>query len=355
MRKTHKKLLLASSIALIGYSGSALSDQITLRIGSGHPIGLLAYTDTASTFFAPELKKRIEERTEHTVRIQELHAGAIAGVTEVLDATKDGLLDIGFISLIFEPSNAFLNNFPLFLPFGTADAHMATEAGRATLEAFPELTEHFESDFNQKYLVSSCLENYGIGTNFSWTDFSDLEGRRIAGAGVNLDWIAGATPVTSNLNEAYQSIQTGVYEGYISAVPWWATFSLYEVADYFTLADFGSAYLNAVTVNLNKWNSLPEDVQEIIQEVAIEYEQVTADLCAANEEAGINKLREEGAEVVQIDPQAKVDWANAISDFPARMAEEANSRGLPGTEVLNFYMDKLEELGHEWPVRYVIE
>ena len=149
MKMSYKKAAIASSIALFSYSGTALSDQITLRIGSGHPVGLLAYTGTASTFFAPELKRRVEERTEHTINIMELHAGAVAGVTEVLEATRDGLLDIGFTSLIFEPSNAFLNNFPLFLPFGTPDAHVATEAGRATLEAFPELTNHFETDFNQ--------------------------------------------------------------------------------------------------------------------------------------------------------------------------------------------------------------
>lgn len=355
MNNTHKKIVLASSIAIMAYSGTALSDQITLRIGSGHPVGLLAYTGTASSFFAPELKRRIEERTDHTIRIQELHSGAVAGVTEVLEATRDGLLDIGFTSLIFEPSNAFLNNFPLFLPFGTPDAHVATEAGRATLEAFPELTEHFETDFNQKYLIGSCLENYGIGTNFSWNAFSDLEGRRIAGAGVNLDWIAGATPVTSNLNEAYQSIQTGVYDGYISAVPWWASFSLYEVADYFTLADFGSAYLNAVTVNLDTWNTLPEDVQEILQEVAVEYEKETADLCASSEQEGINKLKSEGVEVRQINEQAKEEWAQALSEFPNSMAQEANSRDLPGTEVMEFYINKLEELGHEWPVQYKIE
>lgn len=355
MRLSKKKIALITSIGALSYANTAFSDEITLRVGSGHPIGLLAYTETAHSFFAPELKKRVEERTDHTIRIQELHAGAVANVTEILEATRDGLLDIGFASLIFEPSNAFLHNFTLFLPFGTPDGHKATQAGRATLEAFPELIEYFETDFNQKYLTGSCLENYGLGTNFAWSNFEDLEDRRIAGAGVNLDWIAGATPVTSNLNEAYQSIQTGVYDGYISAVPWWASFSLYEVADYFTLVDFGSQYVNSVTINLDTWNELPVDVQEILQEVALEYEQATADLCVASEEAGIAKLKAEGVEVREIEEKTKADWANALSDFPNRMAEEANNRGLPGTEVMNFYMDQLETLGYEWPLRYEID
>ena len=121
------------------------------------------------------------------------------------------------------------------------------------------------------------------------------------------------------------------------------------------MADFGSAYLNAVTVNLDTWNSLPPDVQDIIKEVSLEYEKETAELCASSEQKGIDKLKSEGVEVRQIDKKAKEEWAQALSDFPNEMAQEANSRGLPGTEVMQFYMNKLEELGHEWPVRYEIE
>ncbi|MDN3519730.1 C4-dicarboxylate TRAP transporter substrate-binding protein [Aquisalimonas lutea] len=350
-----KPLTIALPVALMTTVSAAGAENITLRVGSGHPIGLLAYTETAHEFFAPELERRVNEETEHTLTIQELHSGAVADVDEILQATRDGLLDIGFASLIFEPSNAFLHNFPLFMPFGTPDPYMATEAGRATLEAHPEMISFFEEEFGQKYLTGSCLENYGLGTDFEWRAFSDLEGQKIAGAGVNLDWIAGASPVTSNLNEAYQAIQTGVYDGYISAAAWWESFSLYEVAPVFTLTDFGSQYVNSVTINLDTWNSLPEEVQEILMEVSEEYEEETARVCAESEEKAVAALEEEGATVFEIDQQAREDWAEALKDFPNRMAQEANERGLPGTEVMTFYLEELERLGYEWPYRYEID
>ena len=61
--------------ALMCGTALASAETINLRMGSGHPIGLLAYTESAHEWFAPELKKRIEERTDHTVNIQELHSG----------------------------------------------------------------------------------------------------------------------------------------------------------------------------------------------------------------------------------------------------------------------------------------
>lgn len=333
---------------------TALADIINLRVGSGHPVGLLAYTETAHEWFVPELKKRIEERTDHTVNVQELHAGQVAKVTEVLEATRDGLLDIGFVSLIFEPSNGFLQNFTLFLPFNSPDPKVVTEAALATYQEFPELFEVFESEHNQKWLGGACLSNYGVGTNFAWSNFSDLEGHKIAGAGINLDWIAGAAPVASNLNEAYQSIQSGVYEGYLAASPWWHTFKLNEVAPYYTKTDFGAQFFNAVTINNQTWERLPDDVKEILVELGEEWAGVTAEVCARNDAEGLETLRGLGVEVTEISDEAKTDWANALADFPNRMAEEGASRDLPVGPVLKFYMDKVEELGHEWAHRYEV-
>jgi hypothetical protein len=41
-------------------SGQAAADDITLRIGSGHPPGVV-YAGLMQSYFQPELKKRVEE------------------------------------------------------------------------------------------------------------------------------------------------------------------------------------------------------------------------------------------------------------------------------------------------------
>lgn len=353
MSKITKSLIVAA--ALLSTTSMVRAEEINIRMGSGHPIGLLAYTESAHDWFAPELKKRVEERTEHTINIQELHAGQVAKVTEVLEATRDGILDVGFISLIFEPSNGYLQTFTLFLPFNSPDAKVVTAAARTTFEQFPELYTSFESEHNQIYLGGACLENYGLGSDFAWESFADLEGHKIAGAGTNLDWIVGATAVASNLNEAYQSIQSGVYEGYLSASAWWHKFKLNEVAPYFTKTDFGAQYLNAVTINKQSWDRLPPEVQEIMKEMGAEWSDVTAEVCAKNDAEGLDTLRGLDVEVSEISDAARKDWATALEDFPNRMAEELNSRGFAGSEVLNFYMDEVEKLGHEWPYRYEVK
>ena len=350
-----KKNIIKLLAILFFVTNVASAEEFTLRLGGGHPIGLLEYTKTAHEWFAPELKKRIETKTKHTVKIQELHGGQVAKLTDVLEATRDGLLDIGFISLIFEPSNGFVNNFTLMLPFGSPDAKAVTKASMATYKKFPELTAYFEKDFNQKWLGGACLGNYGMGTKFAWNEFKDLKGKKIAGAGINLEWLAGgATPVASNLNEAYQSIQSGVYEGYLSTAPWWSTFKLNEVGPHFTKTDFGAQFFNAVTINMTTWKKLTKDVQDIIIQLGSEWADVTAATCVQYENDGLKKLKDSGVNVKTISEATKKEWATALKDVPNKFAQELNKKGYKGSEIMKFYISELEKNGHKWPYKYQI-
>ena len=43
-----------------------------------------------------------------------------------------------------------------------------------------------------------------------------------------------------------------------------------------------------------------------------------------------------------------------MSDFPNEMAREADSRGMPGSEVLRTYIQAVTQSGYDWPVPYDI-
>ena len=110
----------------------ASADDITLRIGSGHPPGVV-YAGLMIDFFQPELKKRVEERTDHTLNFVEGYSGSIVKVTEVLEAVQDGILDIGGFCFCFEPSNLPLHAFQVMLPFGTMNPEQCRSTSRRRL------------------------------------------------------------------------------------------------------------------------------------------------------------------------------------------------------------------------------
>ncbi|MEK9660286.1 MAG: hypothetical protein VW644_00860, partial [Alphaproteobacteria bacterium] len=73
------------------------------------------------------------------------------------------------------------------------------------------------------------------------------------------------------------------------------------------------------------------------------------------EMTNLGRMAANGAFIRKISDEAQLNWAKALADFPNERAQEANSKGLPGTKTLKLAVDIAEQKGHKWPVRYVIK
>ena len=339
---------------LLAAASHAQADRITLRIATGHPPGVV-YAGLMQTYFQTELKRRVEERTEHTLNFIEGYSGSIVRTSETLEGVQNGIVDIGGFCYCFEPSNLPLHAFQVMLPFGTMDPTVSLQIAQDVYREVPYLTEVFEEEFNQKLLARIADAGYNLGTSFDWNTVEDLQGIKIAGAGLNLNWLrhAGATPVQGALPEAYTGLRTNVYEGWIMFPSAWVQLKLYEPAPYYTMIGFGAITWHGLTINLNTWNRLPEEVQAILLEVSADYEELT----------GANNLERYGDDVAalrelitvkELGPEVREEWARSLSDWPRQMATELDAQGLPGTQVLETALAAAESYGHVWPVRYEI-
>ena len=353
-----KLVALGSAAALIvGLGATASAETFTLRVGAGHPNGPAVYVADLANFFVPEVKRRVAEETEHEVEFVEGYGGAIAGVAETLESVQNGILDIGAYCICFEPAKLFLHNFPYYAPFGPQDSEQQMKATRATYDAVPWLTEQFSEEYGQVLLGLHGWDNYHLGTTDPWDTVEDLKGVKIGGAGPNLPWLefAGAIPVQSTLPDGYLSLQTGVYNGWLMFPSAYLGFKFYEPAPYYTKIGFGAMGVNALTMNQRSLDRLPEDVQKIIMEVGRAYEDQAGATLNGRQVAGLKGLAEVGAEIKELSQEARAGWAASLVSFPNQQAKEADGRGMPGSEVLSTYLQKVTETGYTWPVDYVIE
>ena len=100
---------------------------------------------------------------------------------------------------------------------------------------------------------------------------------------------------------------------------------------------------------------LPQEVKDIILEVAREYELLTGTENEANYAKTMDELRELGAEVHAVSPEVRQAWAESLADWPKEKAAELDAMGLPGTQVLETALKAAEEGGYVWPVRYELK
>lgn len=354
-----KRLLLAIGICALAAApwtgGTARAETFRLRIATGHPPAVV-YAGQMRDYFQPELKKRVEAKTQHKIEWVEGYGGAIVKVYETLGGVRDGIVDIGGFCFCFEPANLPMHAFQVMLPFGPVDPIDSLRVAQDVYAKVPYLTKVFEEKFNQRLLARITDSSYNLGTNFEWKSLTDLKGRKVAGAGLNLNWLkyAGVTPVQSSLPEAYTSMQTRVYDGWIMFPSAWVNLKLHEVGPFYTLIGFGTITWHGLTINLNTWKRLPKEVQAIMLETAKDFEEQVGKVNRARYEKDISTLR--GLiKVNAIDSAVRADWAKALKDWPPSIAKELDGKGLPATQVLRLALDAAEKHGHKWPHRYEIK
>jgi len=347
-------LLFAFFIALVPFATRA--ETIKLRIATGHPPGVV-YAGLMKDYFQPELKKRVEAKTKHKIEWVEGYSGSIVKVTETLEGVQNGIVDIGGFCFCFEPSKLPLHAFQVMLPFSTMDPTVSLAIAQDVYKAVPFLTEVFEKKYNQKLLARIADGGYNLGTSFDWNKVSDLKGIKIAGAGLNLNWLkyAGVTPVQGSLPEAYTGMQTHIYEGWIMFPSAWVNLKLYEPGPFYTLTGFGSITWHGLTINKDTWNRLPAEVKPILLEVARDYELRTGTNNKERYNQDIAKLKGGLAKVKELDAKVRLEWAQSLKDWPQAHANELKKQDLPVVKVLNTVLDSAEKHGYKWPVRYVVK
>ena len=251
------------------------------------------------TFFVPEVTKRVAERTKHKVEFIEGYGGSMVKVADTLEGVQSGIIDIGGYCFCFEPSNLPLHAFQVMLPFGTMSPEKSVKIARAVYDKVPALAKIFEDKFNQMLIGLIADNGYNLTTTFEWNSVADLKGRKLAGAGLNLKWLeyAGAVPVQSSLPEAYTSMQTGVYNGWIMFPSGVVNFKLHEVSKYYTEIGFGAITWHGLTINKARFAKLPKEVQDILLEVGREYEAKTGTVNEANYPKQLEQLTAAGATV----------------------------------------------------------
>lgn len=241
-------------------------------------------------------------------------------------------------------------------PFGTTDPDVMVEVLLDLYDKYPEFAGEFTKK-DQKLLSFGVSDSYEIVTKFPINTVEDLKGKKIGGAGSNLRWIeaAGAVPVQAGLAEVYQSIQTGVFDGYIMYTRGTLGYRLHEVAPYFTEVGFGSILVSALTINENTYNKLPAEVQQVIDEVGKELTYEIAKASKAERITNLEEMVKQGATHNVLSDAERKKWAELMPNQPNEYAQRMNEAGLPGTEMYQDYLKLMEEKGYTFPRTYEIE
>jgi C4-dicarboxylate-binding protein DctP len=346
-RLAHRFALL---LALLGAVSAVRADDdghtIKLTIASSHST-TLAWVGTMHNLVVPETNRRLAALgSPYRIRWTEAYGGSLYKYDNTLEAIEIGLTDLGWVGTLWELSKMPLQNVTYYVPFSSDDNRMIFAIFNELHETLPAMTEAWTAQ-NQKFLGASALDTYHLMTNFPVHSVADLRGHKILAPGPSAAWLegTGAVAVDGSLTTYYTQIQSGVVDGVLTVFSGAPAYRIHEVAKYITLVGLGGQVTGALSVNLDTWNRLPQEVREIIAELGPEYSKNVADDLIARYAAGIKRMEQEGAIVSELPTEEKLKWLAAMPDIATRWVEATEARGIPAGEVLRAYMKAVRDHG----------
>ena len=135
------------------------------------------------------------------------------------------------------------------------------------------------------------------------------------------------------MGDVYTALQKNDIQGALVPYSTILSFSFYEVADYMTIPDLTSACRPARAMNLDAYNSLPADIQQIFND-SIPYWEERDDFYRDDEDVvGLELGEQEGMEFIELSTEDLDTVYDSLDPIMREVATGLDDKGLPGTEI----------------------
>lgn len=281
--------------------------------------------------------REVEERTDHRVKFV-MHAGeALLGAREIYEGVSTGVADLGttcpaYTTGLFPVTEAF--ELPGYQNPNALVASLTMHEGYKALKEKGLMGEYDDV----KVLMFWATGPGDVITTRPVHTLEDMAGMemRVVGGTVPVMEALGVEPVSMPMSESYLALDSGIVEGILGPTDTLKGFRLAEVVSHATKTPFLYNIVFMKVMNLDTWDSLPPDIQDIIEEVSeeyvVKYGKLRADYTRDGQEFGIN---EHGLEIIELSPEEEARWRELIGPVVDNWVNKSDNAGLPGQEIVD--------------------
>ncbi len=287
-----------------------------------------------------ELANLIQTRSNGRVQITFIGGGSLLDVTNMYDGVVNGVADIG-TNNVDSTAGKFPELMITELPMSAPSAWVMTHADNEYVAKYPlkELSK------------THIMLMWGNGPAFLLTTkpvntLQDLKSMKIRGTGECGQVLKGlgGTPQALPMGEMYDALSKGVLDGILVDPSVLSSYKLGDVVKYITDCSqvVGNCMTFFVSMNLNTWNSLPPDIQDIINKACAEYVEKTAVVINDEDIEGLNYAAKAGAKTITLSATDAASWKAASAAITAAYIPQLKAAGLTSDETnLKYLQDRV--------------
>jgi len=298
----------------------------------------------------------IGRRSEGRLKIKVYSSGILAREKSVMEAVRIGLADAGEVVTVLSPGKTPIATVGQN-PIGSSDLYVNHKAMQDLLNDFPPIQEEFKK-FNQKAFWTQATGSQRVLTKRPVQTLVDFKGLKIRASAqmATLYKKLEATPVFIPMTEAYEGLLRGTADSVSAGLLHMESIRFYEVCKHLLMLE-GIGVNNAGfgTINLDRWQSLPPDLQNIVIRVSHDFPSHLAHQMILSEKKIIENFKASGVKLYALSPSDRNLLQAKGEEVTNLWVEEMEVKGLPGKEALNFlkkaeakHQRDVEKNGYPW-------
>ncbi len=276
--------------------------------------------------------EEVIKRTNGRIKVTNHYAQSLGKFSDFPDMILGGTCDLGFVMAMSKGFELLGANELPFLISKTA-VSMDVAQGLYRLGLFSSIFE--KSGFKTLYFQPTD-PFYFFFVNKKVTNLNELRPLKLRGATppqLQVIKALGASGVSIPTADLYMALDRRTVDGLITAPELVLSSKLYEILKYCAWESVGTPS-GAVVMNLNVWNSLPPDIQVIIEELNQEIRYKFMDMQKSAEEYR-KELTKHGVTIYELSLKEVDLWRTMAEPLIKDWIEARKAKGQPSQEIVD--------------------
>lgn len=323
----------AAAVALAAMGAApALAQEVTLKLHQ-----FLPAQANVPKLILDVWADKVEEASEGRIKIDRFPSMQLGGKPpELMDQAIDGVADIVWTVVGYTPGR-YPSTEVFELPF------MMTNA-RAVSHAYWEMFDKHmkDTEFKDVHILATWVHGPGLIHSADPVETpDDLVGMKIRGGGRSVNALLeelGATPVGMPVPAIPEGLSKGVIDG--TTIPWEVTSALKvpELVENHT--EFTGKALYTLTfvlaMNKDKYESLPEDLQQVIDDNSgLEFSVFAGGTMADADDPSREFALDNGNNVITLDEEQTAVWRERAQPIYDKWVADMADKGIDGQALLD--------------------
>jgi TRAP-type C4-dicarboxylate transport system substrate-binding protein len=316
-----------------GPSTTAASGEpivIKLTFASEKPPTHLDMTDNFPGFF-----DMVSEATggKYVFKIEWFPVNTILAPADIYDGVKTGVVDCWQSSMGYNP-----RQFPVMQTMmqpGVSPPKNTTAMNAAGMALLAKYQPAELSD-NHIFFLYACGPGW-LHADFPIETVDQLNGLRIrcSGTSTRAIQLVGGDPIAMPMADVYEAAQKGTIDALVSPAETLEGWKHAELFDYSTFMNqiYASDFM-WVAMNLDKWNSLPDDLKEAFDSVAVDASLRAGAIWDYAHNHAIEVSEAIGHQMVYLPEAEQAKLVDMVKPVREEYLAYLNDLGLPGEQII---------------------